>query len=433
MRIQDGPLTPPQTPVRLHAYAASFGGDFARESISENMERGWTLLDPWVGSGTGPVQARLLGISGIGIDVDPVACLIARVSLTPYGVDELDEISARVERELKLIEAELYSSNISTQPLTAGYELSLNRFHGIIPKNDAIDFWFDPIQRAVLALLVSMSNSIADPKHQSVVRLAISSSIIRKWPNTISLARDIDHSRPHKVVRNDVTIASQIGIFRKTFRDILGKLKALNAYCLDYSVKWEIIEGDSKELLDSIPFNSIDYILTSPPYFNAIDYPRSHKFSQWWLWPDSQPLGRSAYLGLMSGSKDADDLITNCRSLVPSCRESIDAISKVSSATHRNLCKYIVELYSVVVKFAGLLKHGGKSSFVVGNNVIKDHVVPMADILASMLEASGLECVSIDERTIRTDRRRYPFGVAGFKGLMTSEFVVRAHKPETDH
>ena len=139
-RVQDNPVTSPKIPVRLHAYAASFGGDFARECISENMERGGTLLDPWVGSGTGPVQARMLGVNGIGIDVDPIACLIAKVSLTPYSLDELDDISAIVDRKLELIEAELSSGEISPGSWLAGSEFLSAAFKELCRKTAPLTF-----------------------------------------------------------------------------------------------------------------------------------------------------------------------------------------------------------------------------------------------------------------------------------------------------
>ena len=426
-RVQDNPVTSPKIPVRLHAYAASFGDDFARESISENMQPGGILLDPWVGSATGPVQARMMGVNGVGIDVDPVACLIARVSVTPYSIDELDDISAVVDKELRIIEAELASSAFTSDSWLPGDAFSLNGFQGGVPENNAIEFWFAPVQRAVLASLAMMSASLPDPRHQEVVQLAISSSIIRKWPNTISQARDIDHSRPHRVVRDDITVASQIGIFRKAVRDILTRLKAINTHCLDLA-EWKIIEGNTKDKLGVIVTGSIDYILTSPPYFNAIDYPRSHKFSHWWLWPERQPLGRSDYLGLMSGSKEKDEVVAKCHSITQECSESIEAIAEVSLTTHRNLCKYIHELGEVVVQFPDLLKKDGKASFVVGNNVIKGHTVPTAKILSDMLKQSGLVEVNVEPREINTGKRRYPYGIAGFKGLMTSEYIVHASK-----
>ena len=421
------PMTPPKSPVRLHTYAASFGDDFARELISSNMDPGEILLDPWVGSATGPVQARMLGINGIGIDVDPVACLIAKVSVTPYYIDELDDISALITKKLDLIEYELSQSDFTQNSWPAGTSLSLNGFRGTVPMNDIIDFWFAPVQRAMLALLVDMSNSMSNPRYQAVVQLAISSSIIRKWPNTISLARDIDHSRPHRVPRDDVTVASQVGIFRKVVKDILVRLKTINTPYRYHNATWRIIEGDTKDSLTQIAPGSIDYILTSPPYFNAIDYPRSHKFSQWWLWPERQPLGRTSYLGLMPGAKEHETVI-ECNSIIPEYREEIDALKSISPAMHQSLCKYIVELNKVVVQFQRLLKKNGSASFVVGNNVIKGYTVPTSEILATMLEKSGLSGVWTEQRIIRKNRRRYPYGIAGFKELMTSEYVVHASK-----
>ena len=413
--------------VRLHSYAASFGDDFARELITSNMDRGGNLLDPWVGSATGPVQARILGINGVGIDIDPIACLIARVSLTPYNIDELDDISVLITQKLDLIEAELSSFDFVQDSWSLGTAFSLNGFRGTVPINSAIDFWFAPVQRALLALLVDMSKSLSAPRYQAIVQMAISSSIIRKWPNTISLARDIDHSRPHRVLRDNITVTSQVRVFRKVIGDTLTRLKTINASCQNHSTSWEIIEGDTKDSLEKMDPGSIDYILTSPPYFNAIDYPRAHKFSQWWLWPERQPMSKASYLGLSPAIKDQENSMW-CNSILPEYRKEVDAMLEVSPAMHRNLCKYIVELNDVVDQFRRLLKKGGKATFVVGNNVIKGHSIPTSEMLATMLERSGLSNVDIEPRNIRSDRRRYPYGISGFKGLMKSEYIVHAIK-----
>ena len=175
-----------------------------------------------------------------------------------------------------------------------------------------------------------------------------------------------------------------------------------------------------------IPPGSIDDILTSPPYFNAIDYPRSYKFSHWWLWPERQPLGRSDYLGLMSGGKDRDEVVDKCYSITPEYRERIEAITEVSLTTHRNLCKYINELREVVVQF-DLLIQGGKASFVVGTQmlhtgtqyaVIQQYGFSGISADQFLSQQSGLADVNnfrILELLIPA-RRRYPYGIAECNG-----------------
>ena len=417
----------PRSPIRLHTYPASFGDDFARELISQNMEKGDHLLDPWIGSGTGPIQASMLGINGIGIDIDPLACLISRVSLAHYDIDELKALFAFIDGKVGVVESELSACDFAQETWSSGTAVLINGVQGEVPANGAVDFWFAPVQRALLALLMEMARSISDLRYRAVVELAISASIIHKWPNTISLAMDIDHSRPHRVQRENITVDSQAKVFRKVFRDIIGHLKVINESERDSLTSWEIIEGDTKTSLKHVSPDSIDYILTSPPYFNAIDYPRSHKFSQWWLWPDRQPLTKASYLGLMPGFRE-HEAVVECRSIVPEYQEEIDSLLDVSSAIHRRLCKYIVELNGVVVQFKSLLKRGGKATFVVGNNVIQGHNIPTSQILATMLERSGLTNLQIEPRKIRADRRRYPYGIRGFKGPMESEFIVNARK-----
>ena len=421
-------LLPKIPSYRLHTYAASFGDDVARDLLRSNMPKGGKLLDPWVGSGTGLIQARILGIDSLGVDIDPIACLITKVATTSYGVDELDELLASVMRRLNTVDLELSTLDYTEESWSAGSCFSLNGFEGALPHTEALCFWFAPVQRAVLAVLVAIAASILNPNHQRIVQLAISSSIIRKWPNTLSQAMDIDHSRPHRVLRATLTAGSQISIFRKVFSEVVRRLKAINLMPSSHRASCQVIEGDTSTVLGEIEANSFDYILTSPPYFNAIDYPRSHKFSQWWLWPSREPIKKQRYLGLSSGGKD-DTAVNQCAAIVPGFVEDISLVKEASGAQHKALCKYIVDLDEVVAQLCGLLKEGGKATFVVGNNMIKGHLIPIADILAVLMERNGLAGVKLEPRLIKANRRRYPYGITGFKGLMEAEYLVQAHKP----
>lgn len=51
-------------------------GDFWQAYYGEADLSGIDLLDPFVGGGTSVVEARRLGASVVGVDVDPVACAV---------------------------------------------------------------------------------------------------------------------------------------------------------------------------------------------------------------------------------------------------------------------------------------------------------------------------------------------------------------------
>lgn len=417
-------------PSRIHAYSASFGSDLAYDLILGSTIEGDTILDPFSGAGTALLQARLLGRGAIGIDVDPVANLITQVLITQYSVDEIDYLAQSIERQLYAIEDEWSAVDDGNSLGTLGSKISLNGFYGVIPEKLEIEFWFTPIQRALLAILVALAKSYNEEKLRRVVEVAISSSIIRKWPNTLSQARDIDHSRPHRVIREDVTLTSQLAIFRRAFARVVDILKELNEHTGTPENPIQVIHGDSESILRSLKPSIVDYIITSPPYFNAIDYPRSHKFSQWWLWPNHEKLSRNRYLGLKPGGNNSfkqDGL----PSWLQIYEGTITKLDEMDRPKYLAFGRYVLDMIAVIDELYRILKPGKKLTFILANNVVKGVVLPVADIMADCLEYSGFTSIRRDMRQIRSDRRRYPFGIKGFKGLMESEFIITAHKPSS--
>jgi hypothetical protein len=90
------------------------------------------------------------------------------------------------------------------------------------------------------------------------------------------------------------------------------------------------------------------------------------------------------------------------------------------------LCKYANDLNSIINGISRVLKPGRNLSFVLANNTVRGLEVPVVDIVTELLKGSGFQSVSTEKRTIMQNRRRYPFGIRGFKGLMESEYIVNA-------
>ena len=413
---------------RVHAYAASFGEDLAGGLIARFTRRGSLVLDPFAGAGTTLLQARLLGRGAICIDVDPVACLIAKVLSTSYTPNELDELRETMEEQLGEIETALCSCVISDEVWRAGVAFSVNGIIGRLPKNNQIEFWFAPVQRAVIAVLVELAESWEDSRLKNVVRLAISSAIIHKWPHTLSQAMDVDHSRPHRVLRDDLSVQSQMDVFRRTFRGVIRTLRKLNERVAGQAVPLLVIEGDSTVEVGKLKENSVDYVLTSPPYFNAIDYPRAHQFSKWWLWPERSNLKRSEYTGLRSGGTDGS-VTELCEAVIPCNIGGVSRLRAVSMSRYRALCRYVLDLDALLGGTKRALRSGKVASLVLANNSIRAVTVPVVEIVCELLDRHGFAGIATERRQINVSRRRYPYGLKGFRGLMDTEYVIHARKP----
>ena len=70
--------------ANIHPYPARFIPDIPRELISAlGCAKGSVVLDPFCGSGTTLVEAQRAGFDAVGIDLNPIACLISSVKTQP--------------------------------------------------------------------------------------------------------------------------------------------------------------------------------------------------------------------------------------------------------------------------------------------------------------------------------------------------------------
>lgn len=80
----------------LHAFAAKFPPQLPRVFIEGLTEKGETVMDPMMGSGTAIVEAFLCGRRAVGFDIDPLALMICRVKTHPVDLLEATWAGKRV-------------------------------------------------------------------------------------------------------------------------------------------------------------------------------------------------------------------------------------------------------------------------------------------------------------------------------------------------
>ena len=140
-----------------------------------------------------------------------------------------------------------------------------------------VEYWFGVKQieqlRRLSYLLVerpiTSNRAILD-----ALRVAVSRLIITKEPKA-SLARDTAHSRPHRTI-----VDSEFDILEALPRSLEHVLSALAPKAVMRNVS--AYRGDARKL-GRVRSGSVDCIVTSPPYLNAIDYMRGHRLSLIWF------------------------------------------------------------------------------------------------------------------------------------------------------
>ena len=167
---------------RIHTYAASFGGDFAREAIHKYTNEGSVVLDPFVGAGTTVLESVLANRDAIGIDVDPIACMVSRVLTSRFDVPYLVIATEELKEKLRGFESLLASEPATYQRLGPGSIFTLGSSEFYVPSVPAIAYWFDPSHMAILSIIRQAVDCEKSLLVRQAFEVAISSCIIRKWP-----------------------------------------------------------------------------------------------------------------------------------------------------------------------------------------------------------------------------------------------------------
>lgn len=411
--------------IKAHSYAASIGSDLASDLIKEFGIANGYFLDIFAGSGTTLVEALNHGMFTYGVDVDPIACLICRTQTRKYTNKWLSSFEIEIIENLDKIKKEIIQNLKIILSKDRGEWFSVNGFKTRVPDRNEVGYWFTPKQSLVLASLTGYLNNLKSFRKKELLALTISSSVIRKWPNTISMAMDIDHSRPHKTHPHDDSIERYFYIINRIFKKNMRLLRHISKNNgRNWVAPGKIIQGDTAQILYQFNSDSFDLILTSPPYVNAIDYPRAHKYSEWWLSPEKTICTRENYIGLRGGVADIK-LSQKANDLAPYNFSKMKWLKNIERSKSGLIYKYVIDMDIVIKGCKRILKDGGRLIFVLADNKVKGKTVPIVRIIEEIIYREGFKEIHISRREIKASRRRYPFG---FKGVMKTEAIISALK-----
>ena len=257
----------------MHSYAAKFPPQLPRWAIEEFTQRGDKVFDPFVGSGTTLVEARILGRNSYGTEIDPLSRLIAKVKCTLIDplllYSETEEVAINISQWFSKLRAErekgkgLVALKIGISP----------------PDFPNRDYWYYSETVEELTLLLHVISQARHPAVRDFLYIVFSSIIYTKGKGSMANVMDLAHSRPHRVMKDGPPDVEKAFLARlKRLRKMMEELWAES----EHQVEAKIVGNDARHV-PALKTSSMDLIFNSPPYVNAIDYQRGHKFSVFWL------------------------------------------------------------------------------------------------------------------------------------------------------
>jgi site-specific DNA-methyltransferase (cytosine-N4-specific) len=328
----------------IHPYPARFIPQIPRLAIRRYAKPGQRVLDPFAGGGTTLLEAALAGCPSVGVDNNAVAHLVAVAKTQRYQPKDVRALYALGRR----IDGE-----------------SLDAVRPAIPDYTNRDYWFSGAALEDLGRLRAVIDGL--PVRPRRFALAVFSAIV------LRASRQDSDTRYARIERNYVP-GSASRWFASKLSKALTRLDAVRELLV---APVECHLGDSREL-DFIDHNSIDLLVTSPPYLNAYDYHKYHRHRLHWIDGDVA-MARDREIG-------KHDTYTR-----PRARPE----------------PYFENLGQCMNEWARVLRPGAVALVVVGDAIVGGQPVAVGDRMTEQFEERGFRVEARELRKLDTKRKSF--------------------------
>lgn len=258
----------------LHFHPGRFVPQIPAALIGSLTSPGDRVIDPFCGSGTTLVEAQRLGRLGLGIDLNPVSCLVSRSKTLTLLADQVSKLLLGALDRLTSFRLE------NASPVSNLEE---------VPVDVQLVKWYHPETGEQLRAIWAFINSQINLTERELLTFCFSTALMTCCAETRSWGYVCDNTQP---------LASRYVDAMSTFREKVESV--IDAY-QRRDRRWLVreaqtltpvlvLEGDAYTRLREIPDSSVDLVVTSPPYFGVIDYVKSQRLTLEWLGLKTEPL-----------------------------------------------------------------------------------------------------------------------------------------------
>ena len=380
----------------LHRFAAKFIPQIPAWALDNFGGRDSVVVDPFVGSGTTLVEGLIRGGTTIGVDIDPLARLIARAKTTTADRQRVCELA---------------------QQLRARWVAPAPRLRAPMPDIDNFDHWFSPTQWGWLQSLRDAILGLECSDDEGRFLLAVFSSALR-WTSNAD-----DQSQKTYVSGTLVKTppAVQDVFWHVLDRAIEGLADLERQRHSDAKV---VIPETADATALGLDPESVDLAITSPPYLDSVDYPYNMMLEYFWLGPLLGVPDRKTFNALRRrpiGAKSPAQ-----RAALPASVDGLIKLDLLPPARRAAASTYFSLLERHFVEVARTLKAGSRYVFVVGNSQTRSDVVPVHEALVQLAAAAGFELERAFGYRIRRHYMKFPRRGRG--GIILIDWVLVLRK-----
>jgi hypothetical protein len=353
-------------PARLHPATARL----LVELVGTGAGRERPIVDPFCGSGTALVEARAAGVRAIGVDLNPLAVLVARAKTWTAP--------ARRRKELHQVGHEITGLVLAAGKAArrSGAEPAPTRKPaGFDPnaRNRRLASWFAPHVRRELELIAFHLDNLrtSDPELSGILTACLSAILYK----VSSRASDTDGTWVDRNVPRGAParhFAQRVELLTAGLHDLARGPGAIP----------EVVERDARQLGQVVPAGTAAGVIASPPYAGTYDYAEHQRL-------------RFDFLALRHRDLDAGEIGSR-----RSFDEDPDAVQAWRAA-----------LGDALDAIASALAPGRPAAIVIGDSFARNQAMyALDDLRGALTDELVLEAWASQQRPMLGGREQRAFG-----------------------
>lgn len=251
-----------------YRFVLSFPPHLVRNYVGKfDLDADHRVLDPFCGTGTTVVECKKLGIPSFGLESNPIACFAGRTKLN-WKVDP-DELLQHAQSIAKAATRRLAKDGLSEEaglPLFKSHANDATLLRSISP--EAFDLLLSdsisPVPLHKTLVLLEEIDECRNARFHDHERLALATCLVNGISNL--------HFGPEVGVGPAKADAPVVSLWLNGIRDMVEDLRKLQS---SRGVEAIIHQADARDVARVLPPESVDAVITSPPYPNEKDYTRT--------------------------------------------------------------------------------------------------------------------------------------------------------------
>lgn len=440
----------------IHNYPAMMVCPISRNIINlvKNIQKIETIFDPFMGSGSVLVEGMLAGIKNIyGNDINPLALFLSKVKTTILDITKLQQLTQDLYNRIKDIYNQFaLQINGVDEIMRCVYKLDLTAKHEWgtdaskylykytqdnhikikIPVFKNIGYWFKPRVILLLSLIKEEIEKVTDKDIRDFIFVAFSETI-RLVSNKRNGEFKMFRMPAHKIDKFKPDVIKE---FMTILNRNIEKMNSFDEACTDTGSNAIVsIFNNNATSLEDIPDNSVDLVITSPPYGDSrttVAYGEYSRLSLQWL--DLFDLSEKEIMRidkrLMGGNKYRNGF----EFIIPSItlKTSLERIKDVDLERAGDVYSFYLDLHKSIVAISNKTVSGGYQFWVVGNRTVKGELLLTDQIISEIANKYNLEHIYTIDRNIINKvmpSLNSPTNESGKKSsTMTNEHIVVLRK-----